>query len=74
VLILGQNDLMYLIWPSSIMLVRGWRSTFPGIIITVSSVVINCITYIAIAVLLRAFIRLITKTRILGSKSGGTLS
>jgi hypothetical protein len=32
---------MYVFWPSSVMLVVGWRTTILGIMITPSSVVIN---------------------------------
>jgi hypothetical protein len=32
---------MYVFWPSSVMLVVGWRTTILGIMITASSVVIN---------------------------------
>lgn len=50
----GRIDLMYVFWPSSVMLVRGWCCTVPGIMITASSVVIQllavhgtCICYVA---------------------------
>ena len=49
VLNVGGTDLMYVFWPSSVMLVVGWRSTIPGVMITVSSVVINCLLYMAVA-------------------------
>jgi hypothetical protein len=49
VLNVGRTDLMYVLWPSSVMLVGGWRSTIPGVMITASSVVINCLLYMALA-------------------------
>lgn len=39
VLNVGRTDLMYIFWPSSQMLTVGWRSTAPGIAMTVISVV-----------------------------------
>ena len=45
VLAVGQTDLTYVFWPSSIMLVGGWRTTPAGILITISSVIINCLLY-----------------------------
>ena len=52
----GHINLTNLLWPSSSMLIRGWRSTVPGIMITVSSIVINCLLYATIALLVRACI------------------
>lgn len=49
VLNVGRTDLMYLFWPSSALLVGGWRTTIPGITITVSAVAINCLLYMAVA-------------------------
>lgn len=49
VLNVGRTDLMYLFWPSSLMLTVGWRSTAPGIATTVVSVAINCLLYMAVA-------------------------
>ena len=49
----GHTDLMLLLWPSSVMLVTGWRTTVPGILITISSIAMNCVMYAGIAVLLR---------------------
>ena len=43
------TDWMRVFWPSSVMLVVGWRSTIPGMMITVSAIAINCILYMAIA-------------------------
>jgi hypothetical protein len=56
-------DLMYVFWPSSVMLVVGWHRTIPGIMITVSSVVINCMLYAALAIVLRALVRFVAATR-----------
>jgi hypothetical protein len=49
VLNVGRTDLMYIFWPSSLMLTVGWRSTAPGIATTVMSVAINCLLYMAVA-------------------------
>lgn len=59
----GNINLTNLLWPSNVMLILGWRSTGPGIMITLSSIAINCLLYIAIALLLRACIRIIIKIR-----------
>ena len=59
VLIVGRTDLMYVFWPSSVMLVVGWSTTIPGIMITASSVVINCLLYMALAYALRQVARLV---------------
>ncbi len=45
VLYTGNTNLMHVFWPSSVMLVGGWCCTVPGIMITASSVVINCSLY-----------------------------
>jgi hypothetical protein len=47
------TDWMQVFWPASVMLVVGWRSTIPGLMITVSAVAINCLLYVAIAYALR---------------------
>jgi hypothetical protein len=52
VLDVGHTDLMYVFWPSSVMLVVGWWSTILGIMITVWAVVINCLLYMALAYVL----------------------
>ena len=49
VLNVGQTDLMYIFWPSAQMLTVGWRSTAHGIAMTVVSVAINCLQYMAVA-------------------------
>lgn len=59
VLVMGKTDLMYVFWPSSVMLVTGWRSTILGMMITASSVVINCLLYMALAYTLLRVVRLV---------------
>jgi len=61
VLTVGRTDLnlMYVIWPSSVMLTGGWRTTIPGVMITASSVVINCLLYMALAYALVRVARLV---------------
>jgi hypothetical protein len=54
---IGQTDLMFVLWPSSFILLVGWHSTIRGIMMTVFSVATNCLLYSAIALLLRACIR-----------------
>jgi len=54
-------DLAHVLWPSSVMLTLGWCCTFPGILITISSIAINCLLYVVIALLLRAGVRLMVK-------------
>ena len=60
VLFVGNTNLMHVFWPSSVMLVIGWCCTVPRIMITVSSVVINCLLYMGVAYSLRVVVRLIT--------------
>jgi hypothetical protein len=59
VLVMGNTHFMYVFWPSSVMLVTDWRSTIPGMMITASSVVINCLLYMALAYALLRFARLV---------------
>jgi hypothetical protein len=59
VLNVGRTHLMYVFWPSSVMLVVGWRSTIPGVMITASSVVINCLLYMVLAYALLRVVRLV---------------
>jgi hypothetical protein len=54
VLTFREIDLMYVLWPSSLILTTSWRTTVRGITLTVIAVVLNCLTYSVIAVLLRA--------------------
>ncbi len=46
-------DLMRIVWPSSVMLTVGWRTTPHGIFTTLISVAINCGIYGTLAILLR---------------------
>jgi hypothetical protein len=59
VLNVGHTDLMYVLWPSSVMLVVGWRSTIPGVVITAMSVAINCLLYMTLAYALLRVVRLV---------------
>jgi hypothetical protein len=61
VLVVGKTDLMYVLWPSSVMLLTSWRSTIPGIMITASSVVINCLLYMALGYALLRVARLVRR-------------
>lgn len=54
VLIIGSTDLMYFLWPAALMLTNGWRTSLVGFTITAAAVVLNCLTYIAAGLLLRA--------------------
>ena len=49
----GNTDLMYVFWPSSLVLIGGWHTTGLGIVITILSVVTNCLMYAGVALLLR---------------------
>ena len=60
ILFVNHIDLMHIVWPSSIMLTTGWRCTVPGVMITASSVAINCLLYMAVAYSLWAVVRLVT--------------
>lgn len=59
VLQMGRTDLMYALWPSSLVLVGGWHTTVAGILITICAVVINCLLYAAAALILRCGFALI---------------
>ncbi len=61
VLAVGNTNLMYVFWPSAVLLVRGWRSAPIGILITVYAVLANCLTYAGVALLVRGAARLIFK-------------
>jgi hypothetical protein len=61
VLEVGRTDLMYVLWPSSLVLVGGWHTTPLGILITICSVVTNCLLYAGVALMLRWGIDLIAK-------------
>jgi len=54
VLRLGNGlDLMYVLWPASYMLTINWHTTTVGIANTIGLVLVNCVTYIAVALGLR---------------------
>jgi len=57
VLFTHEIDLMRVLWPSSLILTTGWRTTAHGITLTVISVFLNCLTYSVVAVLLRTGLR-----------------
>ena len=57
VLTIHEINLMYVLWPSSLILTTTWRTTVRGISLTVISVFLNCLTYSLIAVLLRSGLR-----------------
>ena len=59
VLEVGRTDLMYAIWPSSRMLIGGWHTTPLGILVTIFSIVTNCLLYAGVALILRRGIVLI---------------
>jgi hypothetical protein len=61
IVMVGGIDLMYVLWPSSLMLTVGWRRTAPGITITVLAVAINCLLYAGIALALGSCIKRIRK-------------
>jgi hypothetical protein len=60
---IGKFDVTNLLWPSNVMMIRGWRSTVPGVMITASSVAINCLLYAGIALLVRGCIRLVAGSK-----------
>src|SRR5438105_3150626 len=58
----GSADLMYILWPSSLVLIGGWHTTTRGILITISSVAANCLMYAGLAMLLRSGVRALRET------------
>jgi hypothetical protein len=54
----GHIDLMYLLWPSSLMLTITWDRTLFGITLTVVSVALNVLMYGAISILVERALRL----------------
>jgi hypothetical protein len=68
ILVWCQIDFMYVLWPVSEILPGDWHRTIPRLIMTALLVMINCLTYSAFALLLRAFTRMIVK---LHCKVGG---
>ena len=63
IMVLGKTDVRAILYPSSIMITVGWYSTPAGIMTTISSIAINCLLYVAIAVLLRKCFRWISGFR-----------
>jgi len=61
VLTIGRTDLSRVLWPSLIMLTGGWRTTAAGIMITVLSVIINCLLYATIAVVIHVSAQVIKR-------------
>ena len=61
ILVWGQIDFMYVLWPVSVFLPGDWHRTIPGLMTTALLVMINCLTYSAFALLLRAFTCMIVK-------------
>lgn len=57
IMVPGNTDLRVILWPSSVMITVGWCSTAAGIMTTVSSIAINCLLYIGMALLLRRCLR-----------------
>ncbi len=62
-IMVGRIDLRAVLWPSSIMLPINWYCTVAGLLTTMSSLAINCLIYIAIALLLRAGVRAVAPHR-----------
>ena len=59
VLEVGRTDRLYVVWPSSLMLIGGWHTTPLGILVTIFSAVTNCLLYAGVALMLRWGIGLI---------------
>jgi len=57
-LAIGHTHLMYLLWPSSLILTITWDKTLIGITLTVISVALNIVMYGVIAILLEKAFRL----------------
>jgi len=62
VLNVGRTDLMYILWPSSLMLTSNWHSTVAGAATAVLSVGINCLLYMAVAYGLYCVVRTFGKS------------
>jgi hypothetical protein len=58
-LMAGDTNLTFVFWPFFHMLTGGWRSTVPGILITVAAITYNCLLYIVLALLVRACIQIL---------------
>ena len=57
VLMVGRSDLMYFLWPSSLMLTVTWGRTLNGIMTTIAAVALNVLMYGTIGILLQKGIR-----------------
>jgi hypothetical protein len=57
----GNTDLTHILWPFSVMLTTTWHRTASGILITIAAVAFNCVTYMVIALLLQALVRLMPR-------------
>jgi hypothetical protein len=57
VLFVNQVDFMYVLWPFSLMLIVGWRTTPLGIMITLFSIVANGLLYAVLAAVLWKAVR-----------------
>ncbi|MGA8301604.1 MAG: hypothetical protein WB817_19130 [Terriglobales bacterium] len=62
ILNVGRIDLMYILWPSSLMLTVGWHTTTRGIATAIMSVAINCLLYMAVAGCLYRIVLAINKS------------
>jgi len=51
VLRVGNTDLMYVFWPSSLALIAGWHASTLGVLVTLICVVTNCLLYAGVALL-----------------------
>ncbi len=49
-------DVGYIVWPASLLLTVGWRSTTLGVAITVMTILLNCAMYAFVAVAIKAAI------------------
>jgi len=63
ILALGKTDVRVILWPSSIVITVGWCTTAAGIMTTISSIAINCLLYVGIALLLRRCFQWISGVR-----------
>lgn len=61
VLRIGHANLMYLFWPSSLMLTMTWDRTVFGITLTVISVALNVLLYGATAINLKKALRFLLR-------------
>ena len=63
-IMIGKTDLRPLLWPSSKMITNDWCNTVRGVGTTICSIEINCLLYIAIALVLRHTIQWIRSGQI----------